>query len=688
MKYIQKKIKEDTYIVVEDFEKYKKPVKAYTFAFDTENIVLVDGRKLSQEDIYKTLHGLALNEKREKIKSDVWAWQCYDELNGFFMTNDFYLWLDYISRVGYKFGWCYNAKFDFSQIDYKILVENEKGWKQNEGKGKGQAYTFNSIHNDMGARYSYKLWIPYKNQSRHKYTHSVDLRDFMNIFAGGLKRTLESLDVRDNENKPIRKLEMEYQAIDFMNLTEEEINYCCNDVKGLYFAIKQYDQMVKIQTDGERSIFGKGTNIMTAGGLAKAELLRSIFPKYAPKDRIGQFKKNHPIDANLDEYARKNGLYRGGICFVNPKYKGKLLKSSDFNSPMYRYDVNSEYPYAMTLTPDLVGAPIYMKYEDWIERPNSFKQKYECIYCLEEVEGVVKRGYWGLWYDPFQKEYTDTPKEKGLHLIFEREFNELLKWYDLTFLIEDVILFKRGKFIFKKFIEENYELKREAKKQKNKGLEAVAKLKLNSSYGKLSEKIKRNLGHYEENKETGAVHFVLDGEEINDKNSMSIYIGALITSIARCYIMGKLREIHGEKMTKYAIYIDTDSIHTFKKYDKANPYELGALKLEAECDIVKYLLPKTYIDCVKENGEILAKNCEVHTKGINLNVVKKELEDNELSESYINKHFHYGKKFVCLCALNCKGGKVLIPVDKYLARPEEDPLIKFSGYDGSIMSEI
>ena len=39
----------------------------------------------------------------------------------------------------------------------------------------------------------------------------------------------------------------------------------------------------------------------------------------------------------------------------------------------------------------------------------------------------------------------------------------------------------------------------------------------------------------------------------------------------------------------------------------------------------------------------------------------------------LNEKFAFGKKFTCLQAMNVKGGKALVPVEKYLARPELAP---------------
>ena len=98
----------------------------------------------------------------------------------------------------------------------------------------------------------------------------------------------------------------------------------------------------------------------------------------------------------------------------------------------------------------------------------------------------------------------------------------------------------------------------------------------------------------------------------------------------------------------------------------------------------KYLLPKTYVDIesINEDGTIPLESVEVHSKGISVkaiyDVLVKVKEEGEKKVAYIdfdklNEKFAFGKKFTCLQAMNVKGGKALVPVEKYLARPELAP---------------
>lgn len=674
--------------ITETGHDWQRPVKAVTFAMDTETQVYFDGKILTPKKMAKRLKGLSDEQKRKRVSNVTWAWQAYDETNGFFMTNDFLAWLDYLARAGLKFGWCYNSTFDFAQIDWQLLAVGKDKWKPHErGNGKaydkGQAWTYESVNNDMGARYAYKLWVPYRNGNRHIYVHAIELHDFMKLLPGGLKKVLEDLDVRDNDGNELRKLTMEYQNVNTGELTQAEIDYCAMDVKGLYFAVKKFNRAIEEQSNGESHIWGNETNIMTAGGFAKRELLRSMYPDLSPDKRLKAFQKAHPMTAEQDKWLRDNYLYRGGISFVNPFYKGRLLTAKEMGRPMNRYDVNSEYPYAMSIARDLVGRPIKMAYADYLKMDKEEQEKYECVLCLTSVTGTLNEGFLGLWYDPFKREYVNSIEEDGMHLIFKRELNEMAKWYTLEYSCDWVVLWKRGDYAYRPFVVDNYALKDKAKKEHNDTLKATAKLKLNSSYGKLAERIERVEGHYELSAKTGCIHFVSDGVEESSKSAMNVAIGALITSIARCFILEKIREIcHGNQMSKEFVYIDTDSIHAFADYPKADAYTLGGLKLEATCEAVKYILPKTYADVeeVNKDGTIPMDKIEIHSKGVTTKAVVAELKKKQKGKRHnmptlalLNAKLDYGQKYLVLVAMNVHGGKALLPTEKYLARPELAP---------------
>jgi hypothetical protein len=263
-------------------------------------------------------------------------------------------------------------------------------------------------------------------------------------------------------------------------------------------------------------------------------------------------------------------------------------------------------------------------------------------------------------------------------------------------------LIKRGGFTYKPFVEKNYALKSQAKKDHNATLQKVSKVNLNSSYGKLSERLERVVGHYALNEQTGAIHFVTDSTETDTASSMNVIIGALVTATARTFILSKIREICGNDIKHRFVYIDTDSIHAFADYAKADAYTLGGLKCEAVCDAVKYIAPKTYIDVEKVNddGTIDYDKFEVHSKGINLAAIIADLKKKQKGKKHglptldlISRKIAYGAKYICLVAMNVKGGKVLIPTEKYLARMElapknSDSALVINNMEGNILMEV
>lgn len=185
MKYTKETLNNGSWVITEEGHDYMKPEKAVTFAFDTETQVYFDGKILDPSKLFKKVKNLNNDEKRKRLCNKTWAWQIYDEVNGFFMSNDFNEFIQYCCRAGFKFGWCYNSTFDFAQIDYEILAKGKDIWKPHEHfdktkkenedvKGyydKHQPYTYESVHNDCGARYAYKLWAPYKIRTGiHTYT--------------------------------------------------------------------------------------------------------------------------------------------------------------------------------------------------------------------------------------------------------------------------------------------------------------------------------------------------------------------------------------------------------------------------------------------------------------------------------------------------------------------------------------
>lgn len=653
-------------IIYNDFAPFSKEVWG---ASDTETFTYVDGVKVSNDELLKL--GKTKNQAffRQHASVRVWAWQFSNGRN-FFVTNNFDEYIDFLCEHKVKAVWFYNAKFDFAQIDYQLLTHEPQYRLSTEADGKQDGWRYESLHNDKGGRYSLKIWTPYKahgkgsrGRDRHEHVHSTAFYDFCNIFGGGLATLLKEFDVKDFDGNAIRKSVIDYQGVDEFHLSESDLNYLKNDSHGLYHLIRIANETLKELTNYD--ICKAKPDVMTAGGLAKKMLLRFLYPNTQEKYRKEKFQNEHPLTLKQDKYLREHRLYNGGLCILNDFFAGKLITDK-----MNRYDVNSEYPFIMSNMYDLYGEGEKMSVSKWEKLKN--KDNYERIFVINEMHGTLLKNKIPCFRNGYTGKFDKNISVEQIYLIFEEEFNELLKWYEIDYDLQYYIVFKKRELKgYNDFVETFYTLKNESKKRGEKSKTKFAKLLLNSSYGKLAERVARRVTWREINAETGSVHLVSNNEEeIDEKSMLSVVQGAYVTALARVWILSHIREICDEDVLHKLIYCDTDSVHVLAEYDKSDPYNLGGFKNEGTFNCCKYIAPKCYFDGkIDDNGAF--SELEIHSKGLSIKLIETEFKTASgwKSVEEVNKRFSYGEKFQPLSGMNIRGGKALIPIEKYLAKP-------------------
>jgi hypothetical protein len=195
-------------------------------------------------------------------------------------------------------------------------------------------------------------------------------------------------------------------------------------------------------------------------------------------------------------YYLKNGKYSGlpniptVIDVLKYLYKGGLFDSNELGvfQKVYKYDINSMYPFMMTYLPELELVRV-------TDNPKNFT-----------IDTPLLDGTWfnddAKYLRIYYLCYHDNPKfiaSKVNHMLlrvkesctsvfdFEIWKNQdiVIKDFELKGMIEFKITRKR---IFKNVIEEIYSKRLALKKQKNP-FEKVYKLIMNSSYGKFGERI-------------------------------------------------------------------------------------------------------------------------------------------------------------------------------------------------------
>ena len=648
-------------------------------ACDTETHTFIDGQMLSESEIFELAKTKPVSFFREHASVHVYAWLVSDGRRfAWFETFDEFADFCTIHRV--KSAWWYNAKFDFSCIDYHILAVSKYPWKRAETK-KLNAFEYSSLHSDFGQRYTFKFCLPYqlhgKKNDRHKREHTTANYDFCNIFGGGLKKLLNDFNVKDYDGRDIRKLEMDYQGDPN---DPQAVAYMRNDVDGLFHAVRIADEFLREHFG--RSIMSGKPDFITAGGLAKKELLKTLYKREDAKN-LETFKRFHPMTLESDEFFRVGGLYRGGITFLNERYKNKVI------SGLYRYDINSMYPFQMYKMPDIRGFAYPMTYDEYIAEPNELREQYVYIFEIRKLTAYCYPDKIGVFYDPVYKEYSRAIDFTGdehfpVFQVFDFEFETYMKYYEMSFDISRVLRLKAVKIQeYSQFVQTNYKMKEDAKREKNAVKQSFAKLLLNSSYGKLSQNPFFTPSHYEINDETGAVHLVSDEIEKPDESViLSVVQGAYITASARTQLLNLILDVTNGNPAQNFVYCDTDSIHAFSYYDKCDPFMLGMLKDESDgtpFNFCKYIAPKTYFDA-RMNERGVVTELELHSKGITTKIIEKELHTPSgewKTPIEIDEIFAVGAQFQPLSSLNVKGGKALIPVLKYLARPEDDPILDY-----------
>lgn len=315
------------------------------------------------------------------------------------------------------------------------------------------------------------------------------------------------------------------------------------------------------------------------------------------------------IHGEIYNFIKKS--YTGGSVDV---YKPRPLDSHKNSSKVYRYDVNSLYPYAMKHFPMPCGQPIY--FEGDILNPNLFnssniEDKPFGIFEVDiETPSDMKIPLLQLRIKTNNGFRTIAPLGNWTGNYFSDELYNASK-YGYKFKVKRGYLFERGN-LFTEYVDYLYELKKNSDKQSPNYI--ISKLLLNSLYGRLgmnpiSEQ--HLIISNKKGKEFYSNHTITDlldlkngkllisyyndtsdtsFEENYDIKNVSIVVAATVTASARIH-MSQFKT--NNEIILY--YTDTDSIDINKELDsKYVGSELGLMKLEHVFNDAVFLSPKMY----------------------------------------------------------------------------------------------
>lgn len=473
--------------------------------------------------------------------------------------------------------WFHNLKFDGDFI-VNYLMRNGYEWTSARIPSAKQ---FTTLIGDMGQWYSLQIKFA-------ENTHLVRIYDSLKLINFSVD------DIAKSFHLPIRKLKIDYNEYREVGhkLTKKEIQYLSNDIEIMSMAL---DRLFKL-----------GLKRITAGSNA----LHSYF------DIVGNsWQRWFPsLDEYEDEFIRKS--YKGGWTYAKKSKRRKEIGEGIV------LDVNSLYPSRMKncILPYGKGTYFVGKYKKDKKYP-LYVQKLECEFKLKKgflptIQVKNNPGY-------METEYLESSNGEMVELTLT---NVDLDLFFEHYEIKRVIYVEGYKYhattgMFDEYINHWLNMKVKAEKENDFALRAIAKLMLNSLYGKFAKRPK-----------TRRKYPVMEGDEIKyklgeleDVGSMYIPVGTFITAHARYYTITS-----AQKNYDRFLYADTDSLHlegleipTELHVDK---YELGAWKHEGVFKRAKYIGAKCYVEeMVKKEEELIA--------------ILEEEPDNILRVNFENKTF-------------------------------------------------
>lgn len=468
----------------------------------------------------------------------------------------------------------HNLKFD-GQFIISWLLTN--GFEYVADKKDRRSETFTALITDMGQFYEINIYF---KVTGHK-VNKVRILDSLKIFPGfSVERVAEGF------NLPIRKLEIDYRIerpLDWQ-LTKQEIDYIRNDVE----------------------IMARALHIMFEQGLTKMTIASDAFNNY--KEFVPNFRGRFPIlSKEVDADIRL--AYRGGFTYCNDIYIGKIMPKG------VTLDVNSLYPSRMKFEYLPYGMPEHFegKYKYDAAMP-LYIQSLTCCFDLKEgkIPNIQLKNNLSFIPNEYLKSSNDELVTISLCSPDYELFVENYNIRNITY--HGGWKFKQCKGMFDDYIDYWMNQKIKAGKEHNQPMRQIAKLMLNSLYGRfgLSTKAQRKEPFLSND---GVVKYALLPEE--EREPVYIPVACFITSYGRCKTIRTSQKIREYSLQKYGkdayLYSDTDSIkcnlsdedlEELKDVIHIDDYELGAWAKEEEFERFMMLRQKCYI--TEDNGKVNA----------------------------------------------------------------------------------
>ncbi len=554
----------------------------------------------------------------------VWAYSICEIGNpqNFIHGNNIDDFMKWCSDKGNKECYFHNMKFDGEYIFYWLL---SNGYECIEDKKARKDKTFTCLLSDTGMFYSIEVYFEIKG----KHVNKVTFYDSLKILNFSVEKIAKDFKL------PIQKLDLDYASYRPVGyeLNEHEIDYIRNDVE----------------------IMARALDIMFKQNLTKMTIGSDALANY--KTTIRQFKNYYPNIGKKDELIRKS--YRGGWTYLNPLYKNQTVGEGIV------IDKNSMYPSMMRNEWLPFGDPVYFDGEYKFDKCYPlYVQMFSCSFKIKDGMLPTVQLKHTLGY--MDNEYIETTNGRIETLCLTNVDLELFfKHYDVDDLyFHDGFKFKRIKGLFNAYIDHWMQEKIDAGKEGNGAKRQIAKLMLNSLYGKfgMGGSVR---GKYPTLLPDGSIKYKC--YERKERDTIYCPVASFITSYARRDIIENSQAIRDYTLKKYGkdyyIYSDTDSIHCLKlsndelkQFMDIDDFALGAYKMESTFKAGKYIRQKCYVEIGYDDkvNSTIAGLPKRLGKYINL-------DNFEIGFSILKDDPNYTDKK--LTFVHVKGGVLLVPTD-------------------------
>lgn len=365
----------------------------------------------------------------------------------------------------------------------------------------------------------------------------------------------------------------------------------------------------------------RGYRENTQAAIAYNERLRRTYPRFRKltavkvkrKEGFDAFRSCFPYDIQPLEYDLHKHLllgYFGGISWLNPKYACQDLVDA------HSYDVHSMYPDKMRNYPLPVGYPTIVE-NPTPEEADRILSNYNCVMADFEELSITLKSPRHFPFLMFPTDDETSVRMQGKIIDCRNELAVLSNWdyrimkseYNIhSMKITKLYLFRSKIGQYADFVDFFMNQKTEADKIRNdpaasaddkqnaEVLRNIAKVMLNSSYGKDGTKLLRT------NNKTiyDPALDVLEQEANADISEPEYYLPSAIFICAHArYQLFKAAILVRDDF----IYSDTDSVKVTSdgneilknnpKFD-VDPYRLGSWGYEGKYDTARFVRQKTY----------------------------------------------------------------------------------------------